>query len=718
MTDFTPNLRLKLIDFNTTTWHDDAWDNYRIIDAAVAVFGLSVQGLWTNSTAVVVGENYVDAELGTIWQCVVSHTTPAAPTLFADDRTANPGRWAPVTNIGTWRGNWAPATAYAARDIIYETTNKTYYQCNTTHTSSATFPPDIANWDILADFSIVIAEAEAARDAAQLSEANAATSEANAATSETNAANSASAAATSESNAASSAASASSSASAAATSASNAATSETNAAASAASALGSLTTFNGHYLGAQSSDPTLDENGDPLTGGELYFNDVTLVARIYDLGTTTWYDVGQATSPVVNSGTGDGTTTTFNLGAAPISENFVFAYTNGQYVPKSEFSIVGSDIVYTTAPVDGDDLEWVTLTAVDIGTPSDGTVGADQLVNDDAGLAAIRAKLDIGIMDDYYDKLINGNFWLDQRKSGPYTASGYTLDRWKLGISGGAAVSVTQVADYTGGDPLYGLQLARSVAGTASAFITQRIEDVRTLAGKKATIYLKIATTADTEIVLRMWQQFGTGSNSPSPVNAFYISADQAITSGADNVIKLVVDVDDLTGKTIGDSPTRNNSVEVGVEWPHDATNPTATLTLKEFALVEGDASDQDDIFRPRHRAHDKLLAMRYYEKSWPEETAVGSGSASGSTYGNFARNASNQNYTTIRFVVPKRTSPTMTAYGNTGTAGKYLNVSVSVEENANLSGTATSALFNPSTSSNVNLGDVWRLQWTAESEL
>lgn len=81
----------------------------------------------------------------------------------------------------------------------------------------------------------------------------------------TNASTSASAAATSASNAATSESNAASSASAASTSASNAATSATNAAAS-------YDSFDDRYLGAKASAPTVDNDGDALLTGALYWN--------------------------------------------------------------------------------------------------------------------------------------------------------------------------------------------------------------------------------------------------------------------------------------------------------------------------------------------------------------------------------------------------------------------------------------------------------------
>jgi hypothetical protein len=137
---------------------------------------------------------------------------------------------------------------------------------------------------------------------AAASEAAAATSETNAATSETNAttqagiattqagiattqagnaSTSASNASTSESNAATSESNAATSASNAATSESNAATSESNAAASAAAAATAADNFDDVYLGSKASDPTLDNDGDALTEGDLYYNSVGTVLKYY-----------------------------------------------------------------------------------------------------------------------------------------------------------------------------------------------------------------------------------------------------------------------------------------------------------------------------------------------------------------------------------------------------------------------------------------------------
>ena len=137
--------------------------------------------------------------------------------------------------------------------------------------------------------------AAASASAASTSASNAASSASAASTSASNAATSASAAsasqsaaATSATNAAASASTATTQATNATTSASNAATSATasansatSAASSAASALAAFDSFDDRYLGAKASDPTVDNDGDPLNAGDLYYNTTVSAMKVY-----------------------------------------------------------------------------------------------------------------------------------------------------------------------------------------------------------------------------------------------------------------------------------------------------------------------------------------------------------------------------------------------------------------------------------------------------
>ena len=110
----------------------------------------------------------------------------------------------------------------------------------------------------------------------------ASTSASNAATSATTATTQATTATTKATEAATSATTATTQASTATTKASEAATSATNAAASAAAAAASADNFDDTYLGAKSSDPTQDNDGDALNAGDLYFNTSSNELKYYN----------------------------------------------------------------------------------------------------------------------------------------------------------------------------------------------------------------------------------------------------------------------------------------------------------------------------------------------------------------------------------------------------------------------------------------------------
>ena len=99
--------------------------------------------------------------------------------------------------------------------------------------------------------------------------------------------------------AATSAAAAATSASNAATSESNASTSASNAATSATSAAASYDSFDDRYLGAKSSDPTVDNDGDALIAGALYFNTSSNVMKVYS--GSSWANVAPTATSVTVS---------------------------------------------------------------------------------------------------------------------------------------------------------------------------------------------------------------------------------------------------------------------------------------------------------------------------------------------------------------------------------------------------------------------------------
>ena len=93
----------------------------------------------------------------------------------------------------------------------------------------------------------------------------------------------------------------------AATSATNAAGSATAAASSAtaaanaqAAAEAALDTFDDDFLGAKSSNPSVDNDGNALADGALYFDTTNNVMKVYDLGNTQWKQLTPTSSQQTN----------------------------------------------------------------------------------------------------------------------------------------------------------------------------------------------------------------------------------------------------------------------------------------------------------------------------------------------------------------------------------------------------------------------------------
>ena len=309
------------------------------------------------------------------------------------------------------------------------------------------------------------ASASAAASSATLASTKAAEADADA----TSAANSASAAASSATSAANSATAATtngaaqvslaaaqvalattqannaaSSASASAASASDSANSATSAAASAASAAAILDNFDDRYLGSKSSAPTVDNDGNALILGALYFDTTTGKMRVYTA--SGWIDASSASVATLGtfkftatagqtsfSGTGDtGVALSYTVGAVIVSLNGVLLEEGSEFTAST-----GSSIVLASGASAGDELNVYAF--------------GNFLVAD----TYTRAESDSRFVNATGDS-ISGNLTLSHSKSGVNTDTISTTDttQWiRLGkISGttaqGGALKITVLGAY------------------------------------------------------------------------------------------------------------------------------------------------------------------------------------------------------------------------------------------------------------------------------
>jgi hypothetical protein len=174
-----------------------------------------------------------------------------------------------------------------------------------------------------------------------------------------------SSAATSAAAAATSASNASTSASNASTSAGNASTSATAAAASATAAANTYDQFDDRYLGSKSSPPSVDNDGNALLTGALYFDTTANEMRVYT--GSTWKATGSAVNGTsarqVYTATASQTTfaITYDVG-------FVDVYLNGvKLVVASDFTATsGTNIVLATGATAGDIVDIIAYGAFNV----------------------------------------------------------------------------------------------------------------------------------------------------------------------------------------------------------------------------------------------------------------------------------------------------------------------------------------------------------------
>jgi hypothetical protein len=320
-----------------------------IISGSPTITGLSSAGMVSSSAT---PKDYVDAILGSATAAATSAASAAASataaatsasSASASATTAATSATAAVTSAtsasvsATAAATSATSAATSASSALTSATSAATSATSAANsaTTAAASVATIASYASAAATSATSASNSAT--AAATSAASAATSASTmaasvsaAATSATSAANSATAAATSATSAAASATAAATSATTATTQATAAATSATSAAASATAAATSATSaaasataaassatnaattydnFDDRYLGSKTSAPTVDNDGNTLLVGAIYWNSVLNAMYVWSgstwvqIATTTTYTAPTIGSTTIASGT-------------------------------------------------------------------------------------------------------------------------------------------------------------------------------------------------------------------------------------------------------------------------------------------------------------------------------------------------------------------------------------------------------------------------------
>jgi hypothetical protein len=399
--------------------------------------------------------------------------------------------------------------------------------------------------------------ASASATAANTSATAAATSAASAATSATAAATSATFAAASATTASNSAATATTqatnaatSAASAATSATAAATSATSAAASATSAADSYDSFDDRYLGAKSSPPSVDNDGNALLTGALYWN--TSVNKMYVWSGSAWAEISSSADIIAYKYTVAGGATSVS---GPDDNSLTLSYSVGkeQVYINGVLQVRGSDYTASTgSSITG----MAALTANDIVTVLAFTAFSvsNTYTQAEADAKFLQNANNVAVGK---NKILNGDFNIWQR--GTSINLGYgasrSADRWYVNSDSSLTGTSSRQAFTAGSAPSAGYEFAYFMrqnitavsGGSFIAIVCQDIEDVRTFAGQTVTasFWAKADTTRTYNISYQ--QQFGTGGSSPVYGGTTSISVG---TSWARYTVNIAIP--SIAGKTVG----------------------------------------------------------------------------------------------------------------------------------------------------------------------
>ena len=348
------------------------------ISGSPVITGLSSAGMSASSAA---PKDYVDAILVLQEASAASSATSAASsaasaTAAATSATSAAASASAAATSATSAAASATTAAASVASIATYASNALASQnaASTSATSAAASATAAAGSATTASNSASTATTQAA--AASTSATSAAASATAAATSATSAAASATTAAASvasiatyasnalasQTAAATSATSAAASATAAATSASSAATSASAAATSASDAATTYDNFDDRYLGSKTSAPTVDNDGNPLLVGALYWDSTQNKMFVWSgstwvqIATTTVYTAPTLGTTVVTSGTTISTIDALTLNNGTLTGTLTAGAssgTNGQYLQSTGTGVQWGTVAGYSAPTLG-----------------------------------------------------------------------------------------------------------------------------------------------------------------------------------------------------------------------------------------------------------------------------------------------------------------------------------------------------------------------------
>jgi hypothetical protein len=233
----------------------------------------------------------------------------------------------------------------------------------------------------------------------------------------------------------------------------------------------------------------------------------------------------------------------------------------------------------------------------------------------------------VGLVPQSPNAIINGAFEINQRNFTSSTTSGvFGFDRWFTFYSDGTNTYSAQ-SFAPGEAPLTnfeGARFARVVSSgqtlaAAATMLRQRIEDVRSFAGRVVTLsfYAK-AASGTPKIAAEFSQSFGTGGSPSSLVNTY---AGQATLSTSWQRFSLSVSIPSISGKTLGTNPDSSLTLNLFTSAGSDYNSRTGSLGIQSNTFdVWGVQLEAGPVATPFRRNANSLqgelaACQRYYQR-------------------------------------------------------------------------------------------------------
>tara|TARA_R110000822_G_scaffold310359_1_gene442775 strand:+ start:27789 stop:30194 length:2406 start_codon:yes stop_codon:yes gene_type:complete len=383
--------------------------------------------------------------------------------------------------------------------------------------------------------------------------------------------------------------------------------------------------FDDRYLGAKASAPTLDNDGNALLTGALYFDSTTNAMQVYNgagwqdttssvPGLTQTFTYTAIASQTLFTGADDnalvmafdGSTgiqlflngvkqilnTDFTAGTDAIT--LLVGATVGDLLELSAFSFFTAADTYTQAQIDAKDALKIDTTEIGV------------------TVQAYDATLEIGATKtSRKNAIINGNFEHWQRGTSVAIVNlDFVADRWQTRdqATGGAA-TVSRQAFTVGqtdvpGNPQYYYRHDQTtgIGGASLIFLNQPIEGVNTFSGETVTLSFYAKTDSARSVNVRLTQDFGTGGSPSADVST---SEETAALTTSWQKFEYQVTLASISGKTVGSDS--NNSLQL--EFKYLSTD-TFTIDFARIQLEKGSVATD---FERRTVGEELQLCYRYY---------------------------------------------------------------------------------------------------------